>query len=91
VGAVSDAVSFSLMLLGVTVFPVAALGLLLWLTHLEETLPRDVHAALRSPAPEPILAIPVRRTAEATEPVLIPVQRTAPAAELSGADGALAT
>lgn len=45
------------MLLGVTLFPVAVLGVLLWLTHLEETLSRDVAAQLRAAVPPPIVAI----------------------------------
>ena len=49
------------MLLGVTLFPVAGLGLLLWLTRLEETLPSDVRSALRAANPPPVLAVPVRR------------------------------
>src|SRR4029079_17756266 len=39
--------------------PGLGLLLLLWLAHLEDTLPRDVEAARRQPAPAPILAIPV--------------------------------
>jgi len=49
------------MLLGVTAFPVAGLGLLLWLTLLEETLPRDVRSATRASTPPPVLAVPVRQ------------------------------
>ena len=52
--------TIALTLLGAMLFPVASLVLLLWLTRLEETLPRDVEAARRKPAPAPILAIPVR-------------------------------
>jgi hypothetical protein len=71
--------SFVLMLVGVTLFPVAGLALLLWLTYLEETLPRDVSAAQRRPAPPPILAVPVRRPVVVeTQPVLVPAQRSAP-------------
>ena len=56
--------------------PLVALALLLWLAHLEDTLPRDVERARRRPDPAPILAIPVRSPAPA-QPVL-PAQRTAP-------------
>lgn len=63
------------MLLGALLFPVLGLGMLLWLTHLEETLPSDVEASRRRPAPPPILAIPVRRTVVAT--VAVPEQRQA--------------
>lgn len=73
---------FAMMLLGVTLFPVAGLGLLLWLAYLEDTLPRDVRAAKRRPPPAPVLAIPVRRPLEPTQQVLVPAQRTAPAAGL---------
>ena len=54
-------VDVALMLLGVTAFPIAGLGLLLWLTHLEETLPRDVRAAQRTSTPTPVLAVPVQQ------------------------------
>ena len=69
------------VVLGALLVPVLGLGLLLWLTHLEETLPRDVSAGQRRPAPAPILAIPVR---QATAPLTVPEQRApapAPAAE----------
>jgi hypothetical protein len=79
-----------LMLTGAMLAPLAGLGLLLWLAHLEETLSHDVQRAQRQPAPPPILAIPVRAVAPAP-PALIPEQRAAPLTELSGADGALAT
>jgi len=48
------------MVLGVAAFPVAGLALLLWLTHLEETLPRDVRSAQRTSTPPPVLAVPVQ-------------------------------
>jgi phosphoribosylcarboxyaminoimidazole (NCAIR) mutase len=51
--------------------------MLLWLAHLEETLPRDVDRAIRAAAPPPILAIPVRSHA-ATLSVLVPEQRPVP-------------
>ncbi len=42
------------------VFPFVLLGLLLWLSRLEDSLPEDIRSARRSPDPEPILRIPVR-------------------------------
>ena len=68
-----------LVLVGALLSPLLALGLLLWLAHLEDTLPRDVRRATREPAPEPILAIPVR--APVTPMVTIPEQRAAPEVE----------
>ena len=47
------------MLVGAMLSPLLALALLLWLTHLEETLPQAVHAAQRQPPPPPILTITV--------------------------------
>jgi hypothetical protein len=73
-----------MMLLGALAFGPACLAFLLWLGHLEETLPQDVRRAQRQPEPPPILAIPVRRPQPATAP--IPEQRTAPAVELSGSE-----
>ena len=70
-------------------FPVAGLGLILWLTHLEETLPRDVATARRRPPPPPILAIPVRRVATLSV-VTIPQQRRLTEAELSEPGSAMA-
>jgi hypothetical protein len=61
-------VDIALMLLGVTAFPVAGLGLLLWLTHLEETLPRDVRSAMCASTPPPVLAVPVGRPEPALPP-----------------------
>lgn len=69
-----------LVLVGALLSPLLGLGLLLWLAHLEDTLPRDVRRASARPAPEPILAIPVR--APATSVVTIPEQRAAPEAEV---------
>jgi len=70
----------ALILLGALLLPVAfGLGMLLWLAHLEETLPRDVERALRKPAPPPILAVPVRPR-PATVTVLLPEQRPVPQA-----------
>ena len=68
-----------LVLVGALLSPLLGLGLLLWLTHLEDTLPRDVRRATREPAPEPILAIPV--PARVTPMVTIPEQRAAPEVE----------
>jgi hypothetical protein len=77
--------TIALTLVAAMLFPVAALAFLLWLTRLEETLPRDVEAARRKPAPAPILAIPVRGSeavapvVPATAPVVtVPEQRPAP-------------
>ena len=71
-----------LVVVAATLSPLLGLGLLLWLAHLEDTLPRDVLRASRKPEPPPILAIPVR--APATTPgVAVPEQRTAPEVELA--------
>jgi hypothetical protein len=64
--------------------PLLGLALLLWLAHLEDTLPQDVQRAGRSPDPAPILAIPVRPTQGTATQVVIPAQRTGPVTELSG-------
>jgi len=69
-----------LVVVGALLSPLLGLGLLFWLAHLEETLPRDVARAARTSAPPPILAIPVRPTASA--PVAIPPQRTVPEVEI---------
>ena len=68
-----------LVIVAVTLSPLLGLALLLWLAHLEDTLPRDVQRASRKPAPEPILAMPVRATATPA----VPEQRAAPEAELA--------
>ena len=65
------------MVLCVVLLPVAGFGLLLWLCHLEETLDRDVRVAQRSPAPPPILAVPVRQpvarvSVEVLKPEIVP-------------------
>ena len=70
-----------LVLVAALLSPLLGLGLLLWLAHLEDTLPRDVRRASRQPAPEPILAIPVR--ASATPLVTIPEQRAAAEVEVA--------
>lgn len=61
--------------------PLLGLALLLWLAHLEDTLPQAVQRAGRTPDPAPILAIPVRSPPGA--PVLIPAQRVALAVEVA--------
>ncbi len=78
-----------LMLTAAMLSPLAGLALLLWLAHLEETLPQDVQRAQRRPAPPPILAIPVTE-APRTPVVALPEQRSAPAAELSEPGPAIA-
>ena len=70
-----------LVLVGALLSPLLGLGLLLWLAHLEDTLSRDVRRASTKPAPEPILAIPVR--APVTPVVTVPEQRAAPEAEVA--------
>jgi hypothetical protein len=70
-----------LVIVTATLSPFLGLALLLWLAHLEDTLPRDVRRAATKPAPEPILAIPVR--APATPVVTIPEQRATPDVELA--------
>lgn len=72
------------VLVGATLSPLLALALLLWLTHLEETLPHDVHTARRKPPPPPILAVEVR-----PPPALTPAALTS--ADLSDADVAITT
>ena len=67
-----------LVMVVAVLFPVAVLGLLLWLTRLEETLPQAVRAAQCSPPPPPILAVPVRPERPAVNAVRIPTQRPAP-------------
>jgi hypothetical protein len=68
------------MLLGAVLFPVAGLGLILWLDHLERTLPGAVRSAGRRPDPPPILAVPVRATG-AARAVTVPAQRRAQESE----------
>ena len=68
----------ALILLGALLLPVVlGLGMLLWLAHLEETLPRDVERAIRQAAPPPILAVPVRARQQAVEQP-VPAQRLVP-------------
>ena len=73
-----------LVIVAATLSPLLGLALLLWLAHLEDTLPRDVLRASRKPAPPPILAIPVRApAAEMEQPVTVPEQRAVPDVELA--------
>ena len=69
-----------LVVVGALLSPLLALALLFWLAHLEETLPRDVARAARTPAPPPILAIPVTPAPPAT--MAIPPQRAVPEVEI---------
>src|SRR3954452_18312160 len=73
-------------LIGALLFPPMCLVFLLWMSHLEDTLVRDVHRAQRRPEPAPIVAIPVREAAPT-----IPAQRTAPPADVTSAEGAATT
>jgi hypothetical protein len=57
-------------------FPVACLGVVLWLGHMEDTLSRDVHRSRRRPDPAPILAVPVQ--ARAGRQPLAPAPRVPP-------------
>ena len=73
-----------LVIVGVALSPLLSLALLLWLAHLEDTLPRDVLRASRKPAPPPILAIPVR-TPVAAQVATVPEQRAVPDVEVATA------
>jgi hypothetical protein len=55
--------------------PLICLGLLMWLSWLEDTLPADVRKTERSFEPDPILAVPVEEAAR------VPVQRSERRAE----------
>jgi hypothetical protein len=74
-------VSEATVLLGAMLSPLLAFALLMWLTHLEETLPHDVAAAQRKPPPPPILAIvePAPQRAPAAEPRVAPAVSNATA------------
>jgi hypothetical protein len=72
-----------LVLGGALLFPPTCLVFLLWMSHLEDTLTRDVHRARRRPEPAPILAIPVRPAATAGP---IPAQRSSPPVEVTAPD-----
>jgi hypothetical protein len=76
------------VLAGAVLFPPMCLVFLLWMSHLEDTLTRDVHRARRRPEPAPILAIPVRPAGLAGT---IPAQRTAPPVEVTGPDATVTT
>lgn len=47
-----------------TAFPVVMLAWLFALSYLEDTLPRDMRSARRTPDPPPILQVPVRARVE---------------------------
>ena len=79
------------ILVGALLFAPALLGFLMWLSHLEDTLQRDVRRARRQPEPPPILAIPVSVVDQPTTPAVVPEQRGAPEVELSGPDTVPAT
>lgn len=84
-----------LVLLAALFSPLLALALLLWLSWLEDGLPRAVDAAQRQPVPEPILAVPVHdldpvgpvvavaAPPAAHEAAPLPEQRTAPVPDLA--------
>jgi hypothetical protein len=61
-------------------FPLAALLLLMLLSHLEDTLPRDIRSARRTPDPPPILRISVRSPAVQTPPPVAILASRTPAA-----------
>ena len=66
------------VLLAAALFPVGCLGFVLWMARIEDSLPEAVRQATRTPDPLPVLAIPVRRPAAATQVVVMPAQRSAP-------------
>lgn len=79
-----------LMLLSVAVFPIACLGFLLWMDRIEDSIPRSVARATRTPEPPPVLRIPVRRAgppvvASAAPGVVIPAQRSTDRADVGTA------
>ncbi len=57
------------------VFPLVCLAMVLWLSHLEDTLPQAVRRAARAPEPAPILRIPVRRRPLPAPVLHLPEQR----------------
>lgn len=63
------------MLATVVTFPIVCLGFLLWMAHLEDTLPAAVLRTGRQPDPAPIREVPVG-------PVPEPAPHPAPAGEL---------
>ncbi len=62
------------------VFPLAIFGLLVWLSRLEDSIPRAVQRARRTPDPAPILRVPVR----AHRPEVSAVVAAEPAQPLPG-------
>ena len=84
-----------LVLLAALFSPLLGLALLLWLSWLEDGLPRAVDAAQRQPVPTPILAVPVHDLDHvapvapvvtphpALEAAPLPEQRTAPVPDLA--------
>ncbi|MGZ4470048.1 MAG: hypothetical protein ACXVXB_16310 [Nocardioidaceae bacterium] len=56
------------MLVGAALFPVAMLGLLLWLGWLEERLGAEVRKDERRSAPEPVRAVPVQQPVPVEQP-----------------------
>ena len=56
------------MLAVVVTYPVLCLGFVLWMARFEDSLPDAVRKAVRTPDPPPILAMPVRPSAEPAEP-----------------------
>lgn len=79
------------ILAGALLFAPALLGFLMWLSHLEDTLQRDVGRAQRQPEPPPILAIAVRPPDQPAPETAVPDQRSAPEVQLSGSDTVPAT
>jgi hypothetical protein len=61
-----------LLVAAIATVPAICLGLLLWLSWLEDTLDRSVERAQRRSVPEPILAIPVQRVTSPVAPAARP-------------------
>jgi hypothetical protein len=61
-----------LLVAAVATVPAICLGLLLWLSWLEDTLESSVERAERRNVPEPILAIPVQRVSSPVAPAAQP-------------------
>ena len=68
-----------LIVVAAVLSPLLGLALLLWLAHLEDTLPQDVQ---RSPSPTPRRSSRSRCGRRRRPRRCIPAQRTAPAAEV---------
>jgi len=62
-----------LLLLFAATFPLALFAFLLWLTYLEDTLPRSVRRARRTPDPAPILRMPVQQEPRPQPQLEVPV------------------